>query len=99
MAVLIEAAKYDRAVAAAESVHIPADWPPTRAAHHWMDLGRAHAVLGQHDQSLAALHEARQLAPQQTRFHPTTHLTVEHLLTAKRRIPEPLASYARWVGM
>lgn len=99
VAVLIESGSYDRAVAAAEPLTIPADWPSTRRAHHHMDLGRAHANLGHHDRALTSLQEARRLAPQQTRFHPTTRLTVEHLLTTKRRVPEPLASYARWIGL
>jgi transcriptional regulator with XRE-family HTH domain len=82
-----------------DSVRIPVGWPATRAAHHHMDLGRAHAVLGHHDQALVSLAEARRLAPQQTRFHPTTRQTVEYLLAARRRLPEALASYARWVGV
>lgn len=64
-----------------------------------MDLGRAYAVLRRHDQALQALTQARRLAPQQTRFHPTTRQTVEHLLATRRRLPEPLARYARWVGI
>jgi transcriptional regulator with XRE-family HTH domain len=99
VATLIEGGHYGQAVEVAASLHIPRDWPPTRAAHHHMDLGRAYAVLGRHDQALGALTKARRLAPQQTRFHPTTRKTVEHLLAMRRRVPEPLALYARWVGL
>jgi transcriptional regulator with XRE-family HTH domain len=99
VATLIEGGHYARAIEAAEPLDIPADWAPTRAAHHHMDLGRAHAVLGHEDRALASLSEARRLAPQQTRFHPTTRQTVEHMLAMRRRLPEPLARYARWVGI
>jgi len=99
VAVLIEAGDYRRGVDAGQGLRLPVDWPATRAAHHHMDLGRAYAWLGQADNALAALGRARRIAPQQTRFHPTTRMTVEHLLAVKRRVPEPLASYARWLGL
>jgi len=99
VAALIERSLYDDAIRTAAEVTIPSDWHATRAAHHFMDLGRAHAWLGQEDKSLAALRKARGLAPQQTRFHPTTRDTIEHLLETRRRAPESLANYARWVGM
>lgn len=99
VAILIEAGRYHDGIAAADGLTLPADWPPTRAAHHHMDLGRAYAAVGQHDEALNVLREARRLAPEQTRFHPTTRQAIEHLLTIKRSVPQLLATYARWVGL
>lgn len=99
VATLIETTDYSRAIGAGELLQLPAEFPPTRAAHHHMDLGRAYAAVGRHDQSLTSLTLARNLAPMQTRFHTTTRQTVQHLLAARRRVPEPLANYARWVGL
>lgn len=99
VATLIEATDYGPAITAGESLRLPLDWPATRAAHHHMDLGRAYAAVGRHDQALASLTLAKNLAPMQTRFHTTTRQTVQHLLAARRRVTEPLASYARWVGL
>lgn len=99
IAALIERSLYDQAVTAARQVTITPTWHATRAAHHYMDLGRAYAGLGRHDKALALLRKARNTAPQQTRFHPTTRETIDHLLQVKRRVPENLATYARWVGM
>lgn len=96
---LVERNLFDRALQAASDVVIPPDWHATRRAHHFVDVGRAHAWLGRHEAALAALDEARRIAPQRTRFHPVTRDTVEHLVETKRRLPERLASYARWVGL
>lgn len=38
VATLIEAGRYGPAIDTAESLRIPLDWPPTRTAHHHMDL-------------------------------------------------------------
>jgi transcriptional regulator with XRE-family HTH domain len=99
IASLIERDRHDAATSAARQLRLPTNWHPTRIAHHAMDLSRSHVVLGQHDQALAHLEQARQLAPQVTRYHPTTRQAVEHLLAARRRIPPSLARYARWVGL
>jgi transcriptional regulator with XRE-family HTH domain len=99
VAALIERSLYDKAVAAAADLEIPDDWHATRISHHFMDLGRAYAWLGRDDAALAALGRSRAAAPQRTRYHPTTRDTIEHLLDRKRRVPERLASYARWLGL
>jgi transcriptional regulator with XRE-family HTH domain len=99
VASLIEMNRFDEATATASRLHIPADWHMTRVAHHHMDVARAHAWLDHHDAALRELHKARNLAPQRTRFHPVTRDTIEHLVETRRRIPENLARYARWVGI
>jgi transcriptional regulator with XRE-family HTH domain len=99
VASLIERDRHDAAITAAQQLTLPINWHPTRLAHHAMDLARSYVVVGQHNEALAHLEQARQLAPQVTRYHPTTRQAVEHLLTTRRRIPHPLARYARWVGL
>lgn len=98
MSALVERNLFDRAATAASDLAIPPTWHATRIAQHYVDVARAHAWLGRHDAALVALGKARQTAPQRTRFHPVTRDTVWHLLDTKRRLPEKLASYARWVG-
>jgi hypothetical protein len=99
VAALVERCLYDRAVQDAADLQIPEGWHATRISHHFMDLGRAYAWLGRDDAALAALGRSRAAAPQRTRYHPTTRDTIEHLLDRKRRVPQRLASYARWVGL
>jgi transcriptional regulator with XRE-family HTH domain len=96
---LIALERHGEAVEAARGLRLPASWHATRLGYHHMDLGRAHAALGEHDRALRSLVEARRIAPQQTRVHPTTRETVEQLLSNKRNVSEGLARYARWVGV
>jgi tetratricopeptide (TPR) repeat protein len=96
---LIALERHDEAVAAARGLQLPRTWHATRLGYHHMDLGRAHAALGEHERALRFLVEARRIAPQQTRAHPTTRETVERLLSSKRNVSEGLARYARWVGV
>jgi transcriptional regulator with XRE-family HTH domain len=72
--------------------------PKIRMAQHFVDLSRAQLWIGQRDGALASLHAARNLAPQQTRHHPTTREIVRMLLRAHQRSNEPLARFAGWVG-
>lgn len=95
---LVERNLFDRAASVADGLVIPSSWHATRIAQHYVDVGRAHAWLGRHDAALVALNKARKIAPQRTRFHPVTRDTVWHLVDTKRRLPETLANYARWVG-
>jgi len=99
VAALVARERHQEAVDTADRLRLPSRFDATRVGHHHMDLGSAHAALGHHERALRALLEARRIAPQVTRFHPTTRRTVEQLLLAKRRVPESLAGYARWVGV
>lgn len=96
---LVALERHREAVDVARGLQLPPAWHATRLGYHHMDLGRAHAALGEHDRALRYLVEARRIAPQQTRTHPTTRETVEHLLASKRNVSEGLARYARWVGV
>jgi transcriptional regulator with XRE-family HTH domain len=88
------------AVARAANVRL-ADTPEVpriRLGQHLVDLSRAQLWVGDRDGALHSLRTARQLAPQQTRHHPTTREVVRMLLRAHQRSNEPLARFAGWVG-
>jgi transcriptional regulator with XRE-family HTH domain len=84
VAIASEADDFGRAIELADNVRIPRGWTRSRAGHHWMDLGRAHAWEGHSEQALDCLHQARRTAPQQTRYHPTVRETVQALKRQER---------------
>src|SRR5262249_56634891 len=70
----------------AQFVHLPAAGiPPERAGHHYLDLARGQLLYGDRSAALDALHLARRIAPQQTRYHPMARETVYALARAERR--------------
>jgi transcriptional regulator with XRE-family HTH domain len=101
VAVAIESQDAPRALALADRLHLPdgvTAWLPARIGHHHMDLARAYFWQGKNDKALTSLMNARKVAPQQTRNHPTTREVTGLLVRAHRRSNEPLARFASWVG-
>jgi transcriptional regulator with XRE-family HTH domain len=96
--VLAEQDKYAQALEVARTIRIPDDWPVSRASHHIAEVARAQLWTGRTDAAFQSLVKARALAPQQIRYSPTVHDTVEGLLRAQRSAPDTLANYAVWVG-
>lgn len=99
VAIASEMDEFDLAIELAEDVRIPRGWTRSRAGHHWMDLGRAHAWAGHPERALDCLQRARRIAPQQTRYHPTVRETVLALKRRERARSSSLAQYAEWVGI
>lgn len=99
VAALSELQDYEGAVAAADNLRIPADWPASRAARHLVEVANARLWTGDNDGSLADLKRARALAPQQTRHDPNVRETVAALVRAKRTTPDTLHNMAAWVGV
>ena len=99
VAIASEMDDFGRAIELAEDVRIPRGWTRSRAGHHWMDLGRSHTWAGHPEQALECLHQARRIAPQQTRYHPTVRETVLTLKRQERTRSNSLAQYAAWVGV
>lgn len=99
VAVSVELSDDGRALDRAQALHIPPTLPPIRTGHHFVDLSRA--LLWRNDISGAvdALRRAREIAPQQTRHHPTTHAVTQALVHAHRRSNERLTELAHWVGI
>jgi transcriptional regulator with XRE-family HTH domain len=93
--------QYDDGKAAnlAVRVAIPDGFSRTRAGQHWVDTARAHAALSLSAQALDALLRARQVAPQQTRYHPHVRETLQSLARAERRRPQTLRAYSTWAGL
>ncbi|MEU3621480.1 hypothetical protein BS329_25925 [Amycolatopsis coloradensis] len=67
--------------------------------HHWIDLARGFQLHGDRARSLQALQLARQVSPQQTRYHPHIRETVITLAEQDRRRSETLAGFARWANI
>jgi transcriptional regulator with XRE-family HTH domain len=71
---------------------------PSRRGHYHIDLARAFFLHGNYEQSIQNLQTARQLAPQQTRYHPQVHETIRALARARRR-SDPVVRLAAWAGL
>ncbi|WP_316526163.1 helix-turn-helix domain-containing protein [Kitasatospora brasiliensis] len=99
VATLAEQYRYAEAVRAAEQVRVPAEWPASRAAAHLAEVARAQLWIGRSEESLKSLQRARELAPQQMRYHPMVRETVTGLVSAHRSTPGTLSSMAHWVGI
>lgn len=99
VAMATEMDEFGLAIELAKDVRIPRGWTRSRAGHHWMDLGKAHAWTGRPEQALDCLQRARRIAPQQTRYHPTTRETVLALKRRERARSSSLSQYAEWVGV
>ncbi|TDC67778.1 helix-turn-helix domain-containing protein [Streptomyces hainanensis] len=97
--VLTELDEYDEAVRSAATVGAPDDWPPSRLAHHHSEVARAQMWTGDTAGAFKSLQEARRLAPQQTRYHPTVRETYAGLDAAKRQLPTTFVNYGSWLGM
>jgi transcriptional regulator with XRE-family HTH domain len=98
VAALAELHDYPAAVAAANALTVPADWPASRAARHHVETAHARLWSGDKDGSLRDLQTARRLAPQQTRYDVTVRETIAGLVRAQRTTPDTLQNMAAWVG-
>ncbi|WP_327148398.1 hypothetical protein [Nocardia sp. NBC_01329] len=67
--------------------------------HHHMDLARAWLLFGDRPRALAALQEARRVAPAQTRYNPMVHETVRALVRAEARKVDTVTGFAVWCGI
>ncbi|MEY8040090.1 helix-turn-helix domain-containing protein [Saccharopolyspora cebuensis] len=98
-AAFVELGDYPAALDAAATWQPPKTMARSRRGHHYIDLARAHLHSGHRAESLAALHKARSIAPQQTRLHPMTRETTAVLLSLHRRSNPELTNLATWLGL
>lgn len=98
LSALTEMGRYGDAVVRAGEIRLPASWPASRRAHVWIDRGRSEMETGRHDAALMSLTKARELAPQQTRYHPGVRATAEGLVRQQRRTPDALGHLSAWLG-
>lgn len=98
-AVEMELGNHGKAITLAKRVHPPAGYPAERMGHHWIDTARAQLWTGETDAALASLLKARQISPQQTKYHPAVRETVASLIHTARSAPDKLIGYANWCGV
>ncbi|WP_028477035.1 hypothetical protein [Nocardia sp. CNY236] len=99
VAVPVELADGTTAVTRAAEIRLPNGTAPSRAGHYWIDLSRAWLLHGDRRHALDALHTARRIAPQLTRYHPQVHETVRALAANDARSAHSLANFAAWCGV
>lgn len=99
VAALAELDQFPEAVAAADKVVIPQDWPKSRTSHHHAEVARAQMWMARPDDAFASLQTARKVAPQQTRYHPLVRETYAQLESQRRRMPETFSNFGAWLGM
>jgi transcriptional regulator with XRE-family HTH domain len=87
------------AITRARTIVLPPTVKPTRAGHYWVDLARAWHLHGDRQRTLAALNQARRIAPQLTRYHPQVHETVRLLAAQERRRSDSLGNFVGWLGV
>ncbi|MFJ4689160.1 helix-turn-helix domain-containing protein [Streptomyces sp. NPDC091377] len=99
VATAVELGNLGEAMKSARKLHFPADHPRMRIGRYHIEMARAYSQMGKPESAELALHNAREIAPQQARYHPLMRETIAVLVRRQRRAPQGLASLAAWVGM
>ncbi len=94
----MELGNHARSLQLARNVRPPADFAADRVGHFWIDTARSQLWTGRTDDALASLLKARQIAPQQAKYHPAVRETVSGLVRSARKTPDTLIGYASWCG-
>ena len=76
----LESEDPDQALTAASGWIPPLELPAERASHYFIDVARAHGLLGRYDVVLANLQEAWRRAPEHTRLNPHVRQLSDRLL-------------------
>lgn len=87
------------AVKRAETFTIPATAPRERVGHHLIDLARGWLIHGDKNKAFAALRQAKETAPTQTRYHPMAHETIRVLARQETRTSDTIRGFATWCGI
>jgi transcriptional regulator with XRE-family HTH domain len=98
VAIAVELEDGAEAVRRSREMRLGAGVPAVRRGHHYIDLARGYALAEDYTGSLKCLKEARRIAPQQTRLHPSARETVLSIASA-RRGREELSLLASWMGV
>ncbi|MFW6695398.1 helix-turn-helix domain-containing protein [Streptomyces sp. MAR4 CNX-425] len=99
VATLVELGQLGPAVQRARQLHFPAGHPKMRVGRYHIEMARAYTQMGRTEAAQKALRTAREVAPQQARYHPLMRETVGALVRRQRRASEGLTALAAWVGM
>ncbi|WP_280366695.1 helix-turn-helix domain-containing protein [Nocardia wallacei] len=87
------------AITRAQDIHLPGNVPKERAGHHFIDLARGYLLHGNHDATMDSLHQAKKIAPMQTRYHPSVHETLRVMAVSQRRRTDTVHGFAAWCGI
>lgn len=71
----------------------------SRRGHHHIDMAVAWLLHGDRDRAFDQLNLARELTPQQTRYHPRVRELVSTIARTDRRRTDSLTGFARWIGL
>ncbi|MEU9333863.1 helix-turn-helix transcriptional regulator [Streptomyces sp. NPDC048290] len=99
VATAVELGNFGAAMKSARKLHFPSDHPRMRIGRYHIEMARAYSQMGKPESAEKALNIAREVAPQQARYHPLMRETIAVLVRRQRRAPQGLASLAAWVGM
>ncbi|MEU5771960.1 helix-turn-helix transcriptional regulator [Streptomyces venezuelae] len=99
LSALTEMGQYGKAVEKARKIKVPHTWPTSRRAHVLIDRGRSEMETGRTEAALKSIAKAREVAPQQTRYHPGARATIEGLVHQARRTPDALGHMSAWLGL
>ncbi|MEU8004212.1 helix-turn-helix transcriptional regulator [Catellatospora sp. NPDC049111] len=76
----------------------PSEVPAERRSHFFLDRAVACQRAGRHDEAVAALTQARRIAPQHMRPHPQVKAVLAGLVAEARRPSDRLTNLCRWAG-
>ncbi|MFF5569034.1 helix-turn-helix domain-containing protein [Streptomyces sp. NPDC012623] len=99
VATRVELGQLGGAVQEARKLRFPVGHPKMRMGRYYMEMGRAYAQMGKAEAAQRALRRAREIAPQQARYHPLMRETIGVLVRRQRRASDSLSAMAAWVGM
>ncbi|MEU8589743.1 helix-turn-helix transcriptional regulator [Streptomyces sp. NPDC048664] len=100
MSASVEMRRYDDALKQARKIgkRLPPKLATSRRAHFLVDQARTEMEVGRTEDALKSLVQARRMAPEQTRYHPTARETITGLIHLSRRTPDTLNHMAAWIG-
>lgn len=98
VAAAVELSEPAKALKRGASLNLQGKLYRSRLGHYHIDLARAYLMQGNHDRVVHELNLARQLSPQQTRYHPQVHETIRAIARARRR-SDPITRLAAWAGV
>jgi transcriptional regulator with XRE-family HTH domain len=73
--------------------------PASRRGHYMIEMARGWLYHGDRRRALHTLTSARQVSPQQVRYHPMVRETVRAIAHAEPRPSEELRSFSAWLGI
>jgi transcriptional regulator with XRE-family HTH domain len=98
VAAAVEMSEPAKALKRGDALNLDGKLYRSRLGHYHIDLARAHLMQGNHDRVVRELSLARQLSPQQTRYHPQVHETIRAVARVRRR-SDPVTRLAAWAGV